>query len=121
MCLLIQNGIMFAQQDTVLVFNGRLDTSSTGAQVVKPCLPRIERLSSDFGGIIKVECEEGMSEEMQYCIKVAAQLWEEKLYIPKNIILRFEKESLGIDADFAAQVVYTALPKTNMTYPKAIS
>lgn len=75
---------MLAQQDTILVFEGRLDTSPVGAQTIKPCLLRTERLSSDFGGVIEVRCGDGMSEEMQCCIRAAAQLWEEKLYILKR-------------------------------------
>lgn len=61
-----------------------------------------------------------MSEEMQYAIKAAAQLWEEKLYIPKKIILKFEKERMGVEAaDFAAQVRYTLLPGGNEAYPQS--
>lgn len=101
-------GLVMAQQDTILVFEGRLDTSPVSAQTIKPCLLRTERLSSDFGGVIEVQFGGGMSEEMQCCIRAAAQLWEEKLYIPKKIILRFERERMGVEAaDFAAQVKYT--------------
>ena len=40
-------------------------------------------------------------EELPEC-RAAAQLWEEKLYIPKKIILRFERERMGVEAaDFA--------------------
>lgn len=67
-------GLLIAQQDTILVFKGRLDTAPTALQTIKPCLLRTERSNSDFGGIIEVQCEAGMSEEMQCCIKVAAQL-----------------------------------------------
>ncbi|WP_320935058.1 hypothetical protein [Bacteroides nordii] len=112
-CLLIMQsmGLVVAQQDTILVFEGRLDTSPVSTQTIKPCLLRTERLSSDFGGVIEVQFGGGMSEEMQYAIKAAAQLWEEKLYIPKKIILKFEKERMGVEAaDFAAQVRYTLLP-----------
>ena len=113
-------GAVLAQQDTILVFEGRLDTSPVGAQTTKPCLLRTERLSSDFGGVIEVRCGDGMSEEMQCCIRAAAQLWEEKLYIPKKIILRFEKERIGVGAaDFAAQVRYTLLPGSNESYPQS--
>ena len=111
-CLLIMQsmGLVVAQQDTILVFEGRLDTSPVSTQTIKPCLLRTERLSSDFGGVIEVQFGGGMSEEMQYAIKAAAQLWEEKLYIPKKIILKFEKERMGVEAaDFAAQVRYTLL------------
>lgn len=113
-------GLTMAQQDTILVFEGRLDTSPVSTQTIKPCLLRTERLSSDFGGVIEVKCSDGMSEEMQCCIRAAAQLWEEKLYIPKKIILRFEKERMGVEAaDFAAQVRYTLLPGTNEAYPQS--
>ena len=113
-------GAVLAQQDTILVFEGRLDTSPVSAQTIKPCLLRTERLSSDFGGVIEVQFGGGMSEEMQYAIKAAAQLWEEKLYIPKKIILKFEKERMGMEAaDFAAQVRYTLLPGGNEAYPQS--
>lgn len=119
-CLFILTGIVSAQQDTVLVFEGWLNTSPTTVQTIKPCLPKEERLSSNIGGVIKVECAAGITEKMQYCIKVAAQLWEEKLSIPKDILLRFEKERMGVDAaDFAALVVYTSSPGTNMTHPQS--
>lgn len=121
-CLLTMQsiGLVVAQQDTILVFEGRLDTSPVSAQTIKPCLLRTERLSSDFGGVIEVKCGDGMSEEMQCCIRAAAQLWEEKLYIPKKIILRFEKERMGVGAaDFAAQVRYTLLPGGNEAYPQS--
>lgn len=113
-------GLVMAQQDTILVFEGRLDTSPVSAQTIKPCLLRTERLSSDFGGVIEVQFGGGMSEEMQCCIRAAAQLWEEKLYIPKKIILRFERERMGVEAaDFAAQVKYTLLSGTNEAYPQS--
>lgn len=113
-------GLVVAQQDTILVFEGRLDTSPVSTQTIKPCLLRTERLSSDFGGVIEVQFGGGMSEEMQYAIKAAAQLWEEKLYIPKKIILKFEKERMGMEAaDFAAQVRYTLLPGENEAYPQS--
>lgn len=121
-CLLIMQsmGLVVAQQDTILVFEGRLDTSPVSTQTIKPCLLRTERLSSDFGGVIEVQFGGGMSEEMQYAIKAAAQLWEEKLYIPKKIILKFEKERMGMEAaDFAAQVRYTLLPGENEAYPQS--
>lgn len=121
-CLLIMQsmGLVVAQQDTILVFEGRLDTSPVSTQTIKPCLLRTERLSSDFGGVIEVRCGGGMSEEMQCCIRAAAQLWEEKLYIPKKIILRFERERMGVEAaDFAAQVKYTLLSGTNEAYPQS--
>lgn len=121
-CLLIMQsmGLVVAQQDTILVFEGRLDTSPVSTQTIKPCLLRTERLSSDFGGVIEVQFGGGMSEEMQYAIKAAAQLWEEKLYIPKKIILKFEKERMGVEAaDFAAQVRYTLLPGGNEAYPQS--
>ena len=78
-------GLLIAQQDTILVFKGRLDTAPTALQTIKPCLLRTERSNSDFGGIIEVQCEAGMSEEMQCCIKVAANLrkrkwgWEQRI------------------------------------------
>lgn len=121
-CLLtLQNlGLLLAQQDAVLVFKGYLDTSPDASQTMKPCLARTERLSSDFGGIIEVQLEAGMSEEMQYCIKAAAQLWEEKLYIPKKVLLRFRKERMGVAAaDFEAQVRYSSLAGTNEIYPQS--
>lgn len=121
-CLLtLQNlGLLLAQQDAVLVFKGYLDTSPDASQTLKPCLERTERLSSDFGGIIEVQLEAGMSEEMQYCIKAAAQLWEEKLYIPKKVLLRFRKERMGVAAaDFEAQVRYSSLAGTNEIYPQS--
>ena len=31
-------GLVMAQQDTILVFEGRLDTSPVSAQTIKPCL-----------------------------------------------------------------------------------
>lgn len=93
LCILTMQGndILMAQQDTILVFAGSLDTSPTALPTMKPCLSRTERLSSDFGGVIEVIFGTGISEEMQYCIKAAAKLWEEKLYIPKKVILKFEK------------------------------
>ena len=113
-------GLLIAQQDTILVFKGRLDTASTALQTIKPCLLRTERSNSDFGGIIEVQCEAGMSEEMQCCIKVAAQLWEEKLYIPKKVVLKFEKEKMGVGAeDFEAQVRYTSLLGTTKMYSQS--
>lgn len=113
-------GLLIAQQDTILVFKGHLDTAPTALQTVKPCLLRTERSNSDFGGIIEVQCEAGMSEEMQCCIKVAAQLWEEKLYIPKQVILRFEKVKMGTEAeDFEAQVLYSLLPSESKAYPQS--
>lgn len=57
-------GAVLAQQDTILVFEGRLDTSPVSTQTIKPCLLRAERLSSDFGGVIEVRCGDGISEEM---------------------------------------------------------
>lgn len=113
-------GLLIAQQDTILVFKGRLDTAPTALQTIKPCLLRTERSNSDFGGIIEVQCEAGMSEEMQCCIKVAAQLWEEKLYIPKKVVLKFEKEKMGVGAeDFEAQVRYTSLLGTTKMYSQS--
>lgn len=119
--LTLQNiGLLMAQQNTILVFEGRLDTSPTASTTIKPCLARTERLSSEFGGIIEVQFEAGMSEEMQYCIKAAAQLWEEKLYIPKKVLLRFRKERMGVAAaDFEAQVSYSLLTGTNEIYPQS--
>ena len=31
-------GLLIAQQDTILVFKGRLDTAPTALQTIKPCL-----------------------------------------------------------------------------------
>ena len=87
-------GLTMAQQDTILVFEGHMNTTPWGSQIMKPCLPRTERLSSDFGGVIKVICGAGIDAEMQHCIKAAALLWEEKLYIPENVVLKFEKKEL---------------------------
>lgn len=121
-CLLtLQNiSLLMAQQDTILIFEGYLDTSPSALTTIKPCLARTERLSSEFGGIIEVQFDAGMSEEMQYCIKAAAQLWEEKLYIPKKVLLRFRKERMGVAAaDFEAQVSYSSISGVNEIYPQS--
>lgn len=113
-------GLTMAQQDTILVFEGHMNTTPWGSQIMKPCLPRTERLSSDFGGVIKVVCGAGINDEMQHCIKAAALLWEEKLYIPENVVLKFEKKELGAEAaDFQAQVRYTSFPDAKTTYPNS--
>lgn len=113
-------GLTMAQQDTILVFEGHMNTTPWGSQIMKPCLPRIERLSSDFGGVIKVICGAGIDDEMQHCIKAATLLWEEKLYIPENVVLKFEKKELGAEAaDFQAQVRYTSFPDAKTTYPNS--
>ena len=58
---------------------------------------------------------------MQCCIKVAAQLWEEKLYIPKKVVLKFEKEKMGVGAeDFEAQVLYSFLLGESKAYPQSL-
>ena len=44
-------GLLIAQQDTILVFKGRLDTASTALQTIKPCLLRTER--SNLEGLLK--------------------------------------------------------------------
>jgi len=121
-CLLTLQGtgLTMAQQDTILVFEGYMNTTPWGSQIMKPCLPRTERLSSDFGGVIEVVCGAGMSSEMEFSIKAATQFWEEKLYIPKNIVLKFEKKRMGVEtADFQAQVRYTSFPDANITYPNS--
>ena len=69
-------GLTMAQQDTILVFEGHMNTTPWGSQIMKPCLPRTERLSSDFGGVIKVVCGAGIDDEMQHCIKAASALNE---------------------------------------------
>ena len=68
-CLLTLQGtgLTMAQQDTILVFEGHMNTTPWGSQIMKPCLPRTERLSSDFGGVIKVICGAGIDDEMQHC------------------------------------------------------
>ena len=48
-CLLIMQsmGLVVAQQDTILVFEGRLDTSPVSTQTIKPCLLRTLKYSSE--------------------------------------------------------------------------